>query len=142
ARLEDLRAELEEAEQFADIGRAERLRVEVDHLVAQLAGHFRARPSLRGPAETARKAVTKVLRTQLGKLFDAHPALARHLRDAVRMGTICVYAPPTRVEWDIGLGAGLEAEEEDGLRRSSSSGRWRPAGLDGTVPTRRAPTLR
>jgi AAA ATPase domain len=107
ARLEDLRAELEEAEQFADIGRAERLRVEVDHLVAQLAGRFRARPSLRGPAETARKAVTKVLRTQLGKLLDAHPALGRHLRDTIRMGTVCVYAPPAPVEWDVGFGAGL-----------------------------------
>ena len=105
ARLDDLRAELEEAEQFADIGRAEQLRVEMDQLVVQLAGRFRARPALRGPAETARKAVTKVLRTQLGKLLDVHPALGRHLRDTVRMGTVCVYAPPTPVEWNVGFGA-------------------------------------
>ena len=75
-------------------------------LVAQLAKRFGARPALRGPAETARKAVTKVLRTQIGKLLDVHPALGRHLRDTVRMGTVCVYAPPTPVEWDVGFGPG------------------------------------
>jgi hypothetical protein len=108
ARLDELRAELEEAEQFADIGRAEQLRSEVDQLVAQLARRFGARPTARGPAETARKAVTKVLRTQMGKLLDVHPALGRHLRDTVRMGTVCVYAPPTPVEWDVGFGSGSE----------------------------------
>ena len=69
------------------------------------AGRFGARAQLRGPAETARKAVTKVLRTQIGKLLDVHPALGRHLRDTVRMGTVCVYAPPTPVEWDVAFGA-------------------------------------
>ena len=54
------------------------------------------------PAETARKAVTKVIRTQIGKLLDLHPALGHHLRATVRMGTVCVYAPPTSMEWDLG----------------------------------------
>jgi hypothetical protein len=31
---------------------------------------------------------------------DEHPALGRHLRTAVRTGTMCVYAPPVRVDWD------------------------------------------
>jgi hypothetical protein len=106
ARLDDLRAELDEAEQFADTGRAERLRAELDQLLAQLAGRFGARAARRGPAETARKAVTKVLRTQIGKLLDVHPALGRHLRDTIRMGTVCVYAPPTPVAWDVGFGPG------------------------------------
>jgi hypothetical protein len=102
ARLDDLHAELEEAEQFADIGRAEQLRVELDQLMVQLAGRLGSRPVLRSPAETARKAVTKVLRTQIGKLLDVHPALGRHLRDTVQMGTVCVYAPPSPVAWDVG----------------------------------------
>ena len=105
ARLADLRAELEEAERFADIGRAERLRAEADQLTTQLARRFGARPTQHGPAETARKAVTKVLRTQIGKLLDVHPALGRHLRDAIRMGTICVYAPSTPVQWDVEFGS-------------------------------------
>jgi hypothetical protein len=100
-RLDDLRAELDQAEQFADIGRAEQLRAELDQLMVQLAGRLGSRPSLRSPAETARKAVTKVLRTQIGKLLDVHPALGRHLRDTVQMGTLCVYAPPSPVQWDV-----------------------------------------
>jgi hypothetical protein len=106
ARLDDLRSQLDEAERFADSGRAELLRAELDQLVAQLAGRFRTRAVRRGPAETARKAVTKVLRTQIGKLLDAHPPLGRHLRDTVRMGTVCVYAPPAPVDWDVAFGPG------------------------------------
>jgi hypothetical protein len=106
ARLDDLRDELEEAERFADTGRAEMLREELDQLMTQLSGRFSARATVRGPAETARKAVTKVLRTQIGKLLDVHPALGRHLRDTIRMGTVCVYAPPTPVEWDVWFGPG------------------------------------
>ncbi len=105
ARIADLRAELDEAEQHADLGRCERLRAELDELVSQLAGCFGTRARLRGPSETARKAVTKVLRTQIGKLLDTHPALGRHLRDTVRMGTVCVYAPPTPVAWDVCIGS-------------------------------------
>jgi non-specific serine/threonine protein kinase len=105
ARVADLRTELEEAERFADTGRAERLRAELDQLTSQLAGCFGARTSVRGPAETARKAVTKVLRTQIGKLLELHPALGRHLRDTVRTGKFCVYAPSTPVSWEVDFGA-------------------------------------
>jgi hypothetical protein len=101
ARLDDLRAELEEAEEFADAGRAERLRAELERLVAELAGRFGTRATRRGPAETARKAVTKVIRTQIGKLLELHPPLGRHLSETVRMGTVCVYAPPTQMQWDV-----------------------------------------
>lgn len=101
ARLDDLRAELDEAEQLCDRGRAERLRAELEFLVAQLAQRFGGRARTRGPAETARKAVTKVLRTQIGKLLDTHPELGEHLRGAVRMGTFCSYAPPLPTTWEV-----------------------------------------
>jgi hypothetical protein len=104
ARLADLRAELDEAEEFADSGRADRIRAEIDSLVSQLAQRFGSHARKRSIAETARKAVTKVLRMQIGKLLEMHPALGRHVRDTVRMGTVCVYAPPTPVEWDIAFG--------------------------------------
>jgi hypothetical protein len=45
-----------------------------------------------------------VLRTQIGKLLDVQPALGRHLRDAVRTGTVCIYAPGTPVDWEVGFG--------------------------------------
>lgn len=104
ARVAELQAELAEAEERADLGRAERLRAELDELVDELASSFAGRPSRTGPTETARKAVTKVLRTQIGKLLELHPALGRHLRDTVRMGTVCVYAPADDVAWDVGFG--------------------------------------
>jgi hypothetical protein len=44
--------------------------------------------------------VTKALRTQIGRLLVKHPLLGRHLRHSVRMGTVCVYAPPNRIDWD------------------------------------------
>jgi hypothetical protein len=100
-RLDDLRSELEEAEQSCDRGRAERLHAEIDFLVSQLAQRFGSRARTRGPAETARKAVTKVLRTQIAKILEIHPPLGEHLRDFVRMGTFCVYAPSTPTSWDV-----------------------------------------
>jgi hypothetical protein len=82
------------------------LRTELDQLVAQLTSRYGSQGRTRGPAETARKAATKVLRTQIGKLLELHPALGRHLRDTVRMGTVCVYAPPGPVDWDVRFGPG------------------------------------
>lgn len=102
-RVVELRAELDEAEQCGDHGRAEGLRAELDSLVAQLAQRFGSHTRTRSPAETARKAVTKVLREQIVKLADLHPALAGHLRETLRMGKVCVYAPATPVAWDVGL---------------------------------------
>jgi len=101
ARLEDLRAELDEAEEMCDRGRAERLRSELEHLVAQLAQSFGGRARSRGTSETARKAVTKVLRTVIARILETHPALGEHLRDAIRMGTFCSYEPSTPVAWRL-----------------------------------------
>jgi hypothetical protein len=105
-RLDDLRAELEEAEQMCDGGRAERIRGELEALTFQLAQQFRGHVRTRGPAETARKAVTKVLRTQIGKLLELHPSLGEHLRDSMRMGTFCSYVPRMPVDWDVGFTPG------------------------------------
>src|SRR5262249_17916017 len=106
ARLDELRAELDEAERCADSERAALLRSEVEDLVAHLAERFGRRAERRGPAETARKAVTKVLRTQIGKLVDVHPTSARPLRDRLGLGRVCVYAPPTPIAWDVAFPAG------------------------------------
>lgn len=101
ARVEELRAEIDEADENCDRGRAERLREELDALTDQLAQAFAGRPRARGPAETARKAVTKVLRTQIARLLDVHPDLGEHLRASIRMGTFCSYAPAAPVGWSI-----------------------------------------
>jgi hypothetical protein len=99
ARLDELRGELDQAEALGDLGRAQGLRNELETLMVGLSDQLGA-PRQRGPSETARKAVTKALRTQIGKILEEHPALGRHLRDTVRLGTVCVYAPPVRVDWE------------------------------------------
>ena len=90
-----------EAEGLADRGRAERLRGELDVFVAQVSQRFGSRARTRGPAETARKAVTKVLRTQIAKLLDVHPNLGEHLRETVQTGVFCSYAPTPATGWEV-----------------------------------------
>lgn len=105
ARLDDLRADIDEADALGDNGRAERLRGELDLLVAQLSQRFGSRARTRGPAETARKAVTKVLRTQIAKLLEVHPSLGEHLRDTVQTGVFCSYTPENPASWDVSFTA-------------------------------------
>lgn len=100
ARVDELRTSLDEAERFGDLGRADLVRAELEQLLVELASKFRSRSRGHGPAEAARKAVTKALRTQIGRLLAKHPPLGRHLRQAMRMGTVCVYAPNDPVAWD------------------------------------------
>jgi hypothetical protein len=99
-RLREVRADLDEAERLGDLGRYERLRTELEHLLAHLDDRFGRHAHAQGPGERARKAVTKALRTQIGKLLHDHPTLGRHLAQTVRMGTFCVYAPTTHVTWE------------------------------------------
>src|SRR5690606_4068331 len=94
-RVDEVRTELEEAERNCDPGRAERLRGELEALLAQIAQRFGSRARTRGPAETARKAVTKVLRTQIAKLTELDTAVGEHFRDSIETGVFCRYAPAT-----------------------------------------------
>lgn len=101
ARLEELRAELQEAECFADLGRQERLRNEIEELTRELSWRFRRLARGEGPAERARKAVGKAIRTQAHRIAAVHPPLGRHLVSAVRTGTFCTYAPREPTGWTL-----------------------------------------
>ena len=106
ARLADLREELEEAEHFADRGRIERTRSEIEFLTDQLASAMGlgGRERRTGQAsERARAAVTQSIRGTLKKLTDAIPALQPALADRVRTGTYCSYDPPAdaRTDWVV-----------------------------------------
>ncbi|MBA3263237.1 MAG: hypothetical protein H0T69_12370 [Thermoleophilaceae bacterium] len=96
-RLEDLRAELDEARSFADYERAARLEEEIDALVGELARAAglggRDRP-VSSPAERARVNVTKAIRTAIKLIEPQSPALAEHLTASIRTGRFCSYAPP------------------------------------------------
>lgn len=101
-RLEELDEELADAEAHSDAARLERAQTERDFLAAELAGALglKGRPRRVGdPVERARKAVTGRIRLAIGRIDAEHPALARHLSNAVRTGTFCVYNPESPQTW-------------------------------------------
>jgi hypothetical protein len=101
-RLSDLECELVEAEAAADLGRTERLRAEQTMITDELAGALGlgGRPrSLGDPVDRARKAVTMRVRAAVRAIEASDTALARHLRNAVKTGRMCVYEPDTEVTW-------------------------------------------
>jgi hypothetical protein len=89
---------------LADGDDAARLHAERDAIAAELAGAtgLGGRPRVDGdPAERARKAVTMRIRAAVRAIEQSDPALARHLRNAIKTGRICVYEPETEVRWRI-----------------------------------------
>lgn len=104
ARLAELREELDEAEQFADRGRIERTRAEIDFLTEQLASAvgLGGRDRRAGRAsERARAAVTQSIRGSLKRIAEAIPTLGPALSERVRTGTYCSYEPSAdaAVDW-------------------------------------------
>jgi hypothetical protein len=96
-RLEELRADLEEARSFGDPERAENLEEEIDALVTELAravGLGGREREVASPAERARVSVTKAIRTAIRQIGDDSPALGEHLSASISTGRFCSYAPP------------------------------------------------
>jgi len=105
-RMSELRADLDEAEQFNDRGRSEQLRAEIEAISEQLAaavgfgGRDRTAAST---AERARATVTQRIKTAIRRIAAHSPALADHLSSRVKTGRFCVYRPdPARpIEWRL-----------------------------------------
>lgn len=95
-RLEDLRAEAEEARSWGDDERAARAEEEIEAIAGELArsiglgGRDRRASSA---SERARINVTRAIRTAIDRIASVHPELADHLRAAIRTGTFCRYEP-------------------------------------------------
>jgi TolB-like protein len=104
ARIRALQEELDEAESHNDVGRAAKAGAELDALVEQLGRALglggRSR-RLGSAAERARSTVTWRIRSAIKKLAAAHDELGRHLDNAVKTGTFCVYEPETPVDWAL-----------------------------------------
>jgi len=106
ARLDQLAAELAEAERFNDPGRAAAAAAERDFLVGELAravglgGRDRRAAS---HAERARLNVTRAIRAAMANLARANPALGRHLSATIRTGRYCSYTPDPRapITWHL-----------------------------------------
>jgi hypothetical protein len=96
ARLAELMRERDEAEVHHDTGRLERLRHELDALGAELARGQglggRAR-RVGQAAERARVNVQRRLMEAVRRIEQAHGALGQHLRQSLRTGIFCSYAP-------------------------------------------------
>jgi len=105
-RLRDLDEDLDEAHSWNDPGRAERIELERDALLRELAGATglggRARTTS-GSAERARVAVRKAIAAALDRIDAEDPATARLLRRTVRTGRVCRYEmdPDTPVDWRL-----------------------------------------
>ncbi|WP_428269600.1 ATP-binding protein [Haliangium sp.] len=95
-RVEALREELAEAEQWNDLGRAETVRAELDAIAAELSRAVglsgRSRRSA-SHVERARINVQRRLKDAIRRIEAEHPALGKHLSWAVRTGTYCCYQP-------------------------------------------------
>lgn len=96
-RIEDLEAELDEAEGYHDRGRAAKARGELEALQDELAravglgGRDRMASAA---AERARVNVTLRIRKAIARIAERSDALGHHLGTCVRTGTFCVYVPP------------------------------------------------
>jgi tetratricopeptide (TPR) repeat protein len=93
-RARDLVEELAQADADADLGRAERLRVELDALVeeltrvANLGGRTR---TFAGPEERARTSVRKAIVRAIDGIAAVDTELGRHFRTSVTTGSTCCY---------------------------------------------------
>ena len=102
SRARELQHEIDAADAAHDLARAERAREEFDQIVELpsgalgLGGRSRA---LGSAAERARSAVTVANPQWREEDRQAHPQLGRHLENAVRTGTFCLYQPERPVDW-------------------------------------------
>ena len=104
ARLRDLDDDIDEADAGHDPERAARARAERDALITELTRSVGrgGRPRRLGDdTEKARKTVTIRIQRALRLLDSYHPALASHLREAVRTGTTCSYQPAQPLTWEL-----------------------------------------
>jgi tetratricopeptide (TPR) repeat protein len=98
-RLLDLREELDDAEQCADLARAGKAKDEMDFLTQELAravGLGGRERRAGDAAERARTAVQKRLREAVRKIEDELPELGRHLDQTIHTGIFCGYFPDGR----------------------------------------------
>ena len=105
-RILELRADLDEAEADADIGRADKLRAELDQLVEHIetqVGLGRRSRTFADPRERARTAVRKAIRRAVDRIAAGAPDLGRGLERSVHTGLSCRFEPADGVPavWDV-----------------------------------------
>ena len=103
-RIEQLRAEADDALAAGDERRAAARQEELDALVGQLAQAFglggRSRKAA-SAAERARLNVTRALRSATARIIDALPEAGGALDRSIRTGMYCVYEPDVDLRWVV-----------------------------------------
>ncbi|MGH9262585.1 MAG: hypothetical protein ACRD08_22230, partial [Acidimicrobiales bacterium] len=103
-RIDELQADIDDADRRGDPEVSVRARIELDALVDELTaayglgGQPRRTPDR---IERARKTVTGRIRDAIGRIERAHPTLGRHLQVSVRTGVFCAYTPERDVRWTV-----------------------------------------
>jgi tetratricopeptide (TPR) repeat protein len=99
ARLSELRADLDEAEQMNDSGRAERIRQELefvnDELSAAVGLSGRDR-KMSDQSERTRLRIGRVIRWALSEIREHDPSLGHHFSTCIHTGYYCAYTPDPR----------------------------------------------
>jgi tetratricopeptide (TPR) repeat protein len=106
ARVDQLRDDVREADEWGDSERAARAREEMEAIAHEigagigLGGRDRAGPSV---ADRARVNITRMIKRAIEAIGAHDAALARHLTDSIRRGTFCSYEPdPARpLAWEL-----------------------------------------
>lgn len=96
ARLDELRAEIDQADAFNDFERAARAREELDALARELsaATGFGGRDRRPGAdAERARLNVRRAIKSVLDRISEQDEVIGEQLKNSVRTGTFCAYEP-------------------------------------------------
>jgi tetratricopeptide (TPR) repeat protein len=106
-RARELAEDLAEAEADNDLGRTDRLRIELDAVVAQIeeATGLGGRPrAFTNEQERARTAVRKAIKRAIDEIRGANPLVGEILAAAVVTGSVCMYTPPSsphNVRWTV-----------------------------------------
>ena len=98
-RVDELRSEIAQGEEWNDTERVAQARVELEALTSELAAAVglggRDRQSA-SATERARVSVTRAIRSAIDRLSAESPALGGHLEATIRTGTYCSYTPDPR----------------------------------------------
>jgi tetratricopeptide (TPR) repeat protein len=107
-RARELAEDLADAEADNDLGRTDRLRIELDAVVAQIeaATGLGGRPrAFTNEHERARTSVRKAIKRAIDEIRKADPVVGEILDAAVVTGSVCMYTPassPHNVRWTVG----------------------------------------
>jgi hypothetical protein len=101
SRISELRAEIERAESFHDVGRHESLCEELGSLLLEVTQATALGGRLRenSDRERVRKRVVNSVRRAIDQIAKNHPQLAQHLKSYLPARLALRYYPPTPVQW-------------------------------------------